>query len=489
MKPVAILALATAVFGATSAQAATKPGTFAGTLGISVPKGGQGEVRAISRADGRVVKTKTLGRTGAFSLTLPAGGYLVVGSVIPPKGKLLAQTQVAVSLKAGQKRTKTSLKARKKKKPKAKKRKSARASFVQELGQVTPGRVAVEIPSFTGATGELSVMNKGMAHMLITDMFGAGGAADECDVAVLEVEHRDDILKELELQKSPYFDQSTRVERNFIKGDVEVRGTLKNGAGGKTLEYDVQLIDKQSGNEVGRLKGTMDASDVFAGEQELAKKLNEELCKLSDVYEVTLNVTGAANFATHSAGGTLNAVVQAKRATKKSPIWRGSGSLGWTGTSFSTKISECSYINPVEPTIPWNVTITNLGNGDMLVEWQPDGSDPRHRHRVLPDRGRRRRHGARPAGTVAAAERTDTVPASGRRRCAAAQRRLQQRRRRLVQLRHDHGAAEGRREDGLAQGRHISHIGGPPPGMWCSARTSKPWRSYSGTLRSLELSR
>ena len=31
---------------------------------------------------------------------LEPGGYLVVGSVIPPKGKLLAQTQVAVSLKA-----------------------------------------------------------------------------------------------------------------------------------------------------------------------------------------------------------------------------------------------------------------------------------------------------------------------------------------------------------------------------------------------------
>ena len=369
-----LLVVALTVAAPAAAGAPPKPGTFAGTLGISVPKGGQGEVRAISRADGRVVKTKTLGRTGAFSLTLPAGGYLVVGSVIPPKGKLLAQTQVAVSLKAGQKRTKTSLKARKKKRPKAKKRESARASFVQELGQVTPGSVAVEIPSFTGATGELSVMNKGMAHMLITDMFGAGGAADECDVAVLEVEHRDDILKELELQKSPYFDQSTRVERNFIKGDVEVRGTLKNGAGGKTLEYDVQLIDKQSGNEVGRLKGTMDASDVFAGEQELAKKLNEELCKLSDVYEVTLNVTGAANFATHSAGGTLNAVVQAKRATKKSPIWRGSGSLGWAGTSYASK-TDCTYIDPLEPTAPWAVTITNLGNGEMLVEWTPESGD------------------------------------------------------------------------------------------------------------------
>ena len=33
----------------------------------------------------------------------------------------------------------------------------------------------------------------------------------------------------------------------------------------------------------------MDASDVFAGEEALAKKLNEELCKLSDVYEVRLD--------------------------------------------------------------------------------------------------------------------------------------------------------------------------------------------------------
>lgn len=370
--PLVLAAIALAA-GGDVAVAAPKPGTFAGSLGVAVPKGGQGEVRAISRADGTVAAARTTSRSGGFSLTLPAGQYLVVGAVIPVRGRgrALTQTRIAVTLKSGQRRVKTSLKARKRNKSS---RKRARSAYTQELGQVTPGSVAVEIPSFTGATGELGVMNKGLADMLITDVVGTGGAGDECDVAVLEVEHRADVIKELELQKSPYFDPSTRVTRNFILGDVEVRGTLSNGAGDKTLGYDLRLIDKSSGNEVGRLQGSLDTADMFDAETKLAKQLNDELCKLSDVYEVKLTVNGSGDFATHSATGTLDTTINAKRTGKKSKIWRGDGSLSWTNMGYSSKI-DCSYMPEPAPVIPWSVTLTNNGGGMLDVEWQPGGND------------------------------------------------------------------------------------------------------------------
>jgi hypothetical protein len=364
MKRTAALVLLAVFAAAPNAGAAPKSGKFSGTLGFKAPKRAKVEVRAINREDGSVAGVKTASRTGAFSMSLPAGAYLIVGTAIPTRGKASAikQARVSVSLKAGQKRTKAKLTARKKKKSK---RKVARAAYVQELGQVTPGRVAVEIHAFTGATGELSVMNRGMADLLTTDVLQTAG--DDCNVSLIEVMRRDDILKELELQKSPYFDQSTTVKRNFVLGDVEVRGTLKNGPGDKTLDYDVRLVDK-AGKEVGRLKGSIDTTDIFKGEEKLAKELSDELCKLSDTYEVTLQLNGAANFATHSAGGTLNATIMAKRGGKKSPIWRGGGQLGFAGTSYASKLEGCSYIEPVELTGNWSATLTNLGNGDMLVE-------------------------------------------------------------------------------------------------------------------------
>ncbi|MEI2702967.1 MAG: hypothetical protein V9E83_11270 [Baekduia sp.] len=374
----ALSAAAWLVAGAAPAGAqSAKPGTFAGSLGLTIPKGAEAEVRAIDRASGTITRARGVPRSGAFSLSLPAGQYLVVGSVVPRPGRgaKITQTQVAISLKAGQRRTKSKLTARKKKRAAKKKALRARAAYVQEGGQVTAGSVATEIPPFTGATGEFAQFNKGMAAMLITDVTSNGGAGEDCGVTVVEVERRDEVLKELELQKSPYFDPSSRVERNFVVGDVEVRGTLQNGAGNKTLGYDLRLVDKRTGAEVGRLTGTMSAADIFDGEQKLAKDLNEELCKLTDTYEVTLHLDGAATFATHSGGGTLDAKLTVKRAGKKSRIYRGSGTLGWSGTSYASKLAGCSYISPLEPSAPWAVTITNVGDGSILVEWTHEPGD------------------------------------------------------------------------------------------------------------------
>lgn len=372
--PTAVVAAAAIALALPASGQAASPGTFAGTLGSKLPKGAKAEVRAVDRASGSVVKARGISRSGAFSLSLPAGQYLVIGSVIgkPGKGAKVTTTQVAVSLKAGQKRTKAKLNARKGKKAKKKtkkrraaKHKRGRAAYAQELGQVTPGNIAIELPAFTGATGELAVLNRGIAAMLITDVVGASG---ECDVTVVEVEHRDDIIRELEFQQSPYVDPATRVKRNFVIGDVEVKGTLKNGPGNKTLDYDVRLIDKRSGKEVGKLSGTMETADFFDAAERLAKHLSEELCKLSDTYEVTLHVDGTGNFATHTATGTVDSKLTVKRSGRKSRVWKGSGSLAWANPVLSPKV-PCQYTAPVMPVVAWNVTMTAQSDTQFQVDW------------------------------------------------------------------------------------------------------------------------
>lgn len=360
-----LLALAAMVALPGAAAAAARPGSLAGTF--PVPRGGQGELRVVDAATGGVAATRTLPRSGAFRLTLPAGAYLLVGAAVTRRGRATTTATLPVTLRVGQRRKKLPLRRSTRK---AERR--ARRAFVQERGQVTAGSVAVEIPSFTGATGDLSVFNRGMAAMLITDVTNG---ADECGVTVREVDRIADVIAELELSRSPYVDPSTRVERNFIVSDVAVRGRLETQAGGSRLGYDVRIVDTRTGETLSRIQGTMATDDVFAGEQALAGKLNDELCKLSDVYEVTLDLTGSGTFATHLAGGRIQATLRATRPNRRARVWTGEGQLAWSELNFVSKIPDCSYTDPVGPVVPWTVKLTDTGNGQLNVEWRPSTND------------------------------------------------------------------------------------------------------------------
>jgi hypothetical protein len=144
----------------TARAAAPRPGVFAGTLGVKVPKGGHARVRAIDAASSVVVAAKDVGRSGAFSLRLPAGAYVVRGLVLPRRGPLVTKA-TAVSLKPGQRRTGTKLTARKKTK-----KKRARAAYVTERGNVRLGSVGVGIyPSRSPARPRPVISQRGPAAL------------------------------------------------------------------------------------------------------------------------------------------------------------------------------------------------------------------------------------------------------------------------------------------------------------------------------------
>ena len=96
---------------AARAAAAAKPGVVAGSLGVKVPKGAHATVRAVDAGSGDIVAAKDVGRSGAFSLSLPSGAYVVRGVVMPKRGAATTK-RVAVSLKAGQRRRAVKLTAR-----------------------------------------------------------------------------------------------------------------------------------------------------------------------------------------------------------------------------------------------------------------------------------------------------------------------------------------------------------------------------------------
>jgi hypothetical protein len=300
-----------------------------------------------------------------------AGTYLVVGTVVTKRGTVV-QKRIAVSLKSGQKRKRTSLTARKRKRKRNPGR--ARAAFVQERGNVTPGRIAVEIPDVTGSVGDgdWDAVKGGINDLMINDVLNA---RDDCGTAVIEVDRRAELIKELEFQQSPYVDPSTRHTRNFIVGDVELRGSIRRAAGGNAT-VAITIVDKHTGKALGfRREATLDSADWAGQLKTLSKQLAGDLCKLSDVYEVTLDVNGEGRFATHSATGAIHMTLPARRNDPGRQVWRATGPLQWSGVAFATTIDQCPLIDYVIPTINWSVTILDAGEGQLLVTWTRDGND------------------------------------------------------------------------------------------------------------------
>jgi hypothetical protein len=364
----ATVVLAIAALAATATEASAKSGTFAGSLGIKVPKGAEAEVRAVNRATGTLTAARAVGRTGRFKLSLAPATYLVVGTVVTRKGKLV-QKRIGVSLKSGQKRKRTSLAA-----PKRKRRRGrARPAFVQERGNVTPGRIAVEIPNVTGSTGDRDwdAFKGGINDMLMNDVFEA---RRDCGTTLIEVDRRAELIKELEFQQSPYVDPSTRLTRNLILGDVELRGSISRVRGDKA-KVAMTIVDKRTGKTLGGRETTL-ARERWADQLEtFGKQLADDLCKLSDVFEVTLDVNGEGRFATHSGTGAIHTTLRARRTEPGREVWRATGPLRWAGVGFATKIGECPLIDYVIPTINWSVTILDAGGGQLQVTWTRDGNE------------------------------------------------------------------------------------------------------------------
>ena len=132
-----------------AADASAKPGTFAGSIGIKVPKGAEAGIRAVNRATGTVAAARPVGRSGRFSLSLAPGQYLVVGTVMTERGRCSRSGSGSASSRA-----RSASAARSRPASASAGAASPRAAFVQELGNVTPGRLAVELPKVTGSTGD-----------------------------------------------------------------------------------------------------------------------------------------------------------------------------------------------------------------------------------------------------------------------------------------------------------------------------------------------
>jgi hypothetical protein len=357
---VLLAAVACSCLPVAGAAAATKNGSFAGTLGIKVPAGAHATIRATDVTSGAIVAAKDLGRTGSFTLSLPPGPYVVRGVVIPRRGRVVSKA-IAVSLKAGQRRRRAKLTAPRRRPAKPR----AGVRFVTERGNLRLGTVAVGIHPFkTTATGDLGAFASGFHDLLTTDVITLVESRCKGHVAVREVARLKDVLREFDLGASPYADKSTFPQRDLIILDAAIRGTI-SAAG----DVSITVTNDRTGKSLGSVSGKL-GSDPFAAEERLAGQLVDQLCKLAETYEVTFDVTGIGRFATHDTAGTMRSVVLARRTGQE---WVGSGVLQWQNVTFTSK-TECSYINPVIPAIAWSVKLVEEGEG-LRLTWTREVTD------------------------------------------------------------------------------------------------------------------
>ena len=358
-----VLLVAFLLVPATAEAATPRPGVFAGSLGVAVPKGGHATVRAIDAVSGTIVAAKDVRRSGAFSLSLPAGGYVVRGVVLV-KRRVITKT-VAVSLKPGQRRRGAKLTRGRKARRKAR----ARAAFVTERGNRRHGTVAGGIYPFSGPKGgDLGMFATGFHDLLTTDVLQEIEQRCRGRVALREVARLKDVLREFELGESRYADKSTFKPRDLIILDVAIRGTVSEGPDG-VPRVAMTITNDRTGAKLGTIEASL-GSDVFAGAERAAGQLTEKLCALSETYEVTLDVNGSGRFATHGATGTMHAVLMARRS---GDAWIASGPLQWQNVAFTSK-TECPYVSVVIPTITWSVKITDAQD-QLAVEWSREGND------------------------------------------------------------------------------------------------------------------
>ena len=125
----------------------------------------------------------------------------------------------------------------------------------------------VAVLYFDNNTGDpkLDVLQKGFADMMITDLTAVPG------VVVVERARLEEVLTELKLQRSAYFDEKTAVKiGQGLGARYAVAGSFASAT--PKMRIDVRMIDIATGKVVVTSKVTGPADEIFDLEQQLVQK-------------------------------------------------------------------------------------------------------------------------------------------------------------------------------------------------------------------------
>lgn len=157
-------------------------------------------------------------------------------------------------------------------------------------------------------------------------------------------------------------------------GGAEVTPTQATTAPGKPAKVQVKMPAKKRHRTAAPVAGAAaEPSVAITGLSERGRARGSiGADRLPEAFAVTLRIAGKADFATHSAAGTLAATVIVRRAGKDGATWRGAATAGFTGLTAASKIPGCTYGSPASSE-RWTVEIEAEGDDRVAVtDWIPE---------------------------------------------------------------------------------------------------------------------
>jgi hypothetical protein len=296
------LALSVAVAGSILASlglgvtaSAARPAIVSGKLksaAAKLPKSaknGSAQVMAMNVDTAAYGDADNVGRNGGYSLRLPPGKWALRTSTVGPGRRYSSFLSAAIVTKSGQKRT-LPLTLRKFKKPRRRRGRhrrhrhprgrppSSRKSNINPRDGRPYRGVAYAFRYFedTSSDPEIGLLGRGMPDMLLTDVL----ASDACPFTIVDWERRYEVMQELELQQTEWFDPATRIEPgHLIDPEVFIRGRIEDRPGSPPRHATlVWLEDAKTGARISDDVSVVAFNDaVFAAEQRLAKLVIRDL--------------------------------------------------------------------------------------------------------------------------------------------------------------------------------------------------------------------
>ena len=233
-----------------AARAATIAGSVAADLRPTT--GAATQARAVDASNLTVAGAAAVRKAGTYTLKVPPGTYLVAVDRVGARTAPAEGFSRLVRARSG-----------KVSPPVIRRRPQAR-----QRGGLVGGKPAVAVKELTGS-GPHAYVGRGIANMVTTDL-----AASPC-IVVVEWLRRSELLAEIRLQQSKYFDPSTRVTPRLIQPEIFVEGSVATTR--TSISWNVRIRDARSGRILGSVRGTAGGDDFFEKVDELGRRLREIL--------------------------------------------------------------------------------------------------------------------------------------------------------------------------------------------------------------------
>lgn len=276
---------ATAVLlAATAADASgATPVKLSGSLSgarLPSPAAGVSVVQALNLGNGTLAAADYVDRRGRYALKVPPGPYaLVGGSVFFKRGLPAVKLVGALRARAGKpRRLPLSLRPfrRRTRHPRSARATAARGSAASRI---------VGVPYFTGAA---PYQNRGLASMVQTDLVQLN-KGPPCAFTVVELQRRDDVVREIRLQQTRFFDPATTVRPGrLLQPNHVVRGSLVSAAGG-ALGYTIRVM--RGGTVKGSISGRIPENAWLTASEGIAREVAKIICDETPLYLGTVNGT------------------------------------------------------------------------------------------------------------------------------------------------------------------------------------------------------